>query len=161
MITGIPGTGKTTYGELFASRFGFVHHDLENLETLNRLFSDPSKYIDNTLNEGEQIVLTWGFLPQEQMGIVKQFQAKGFTLVWFDGNRPAALRVFNRRGTVPEYLFHMQIGRIDNSRVVQDLKPLVIDPFDDNEEFKDATLILEEIRKGSAPTEKSDGRLVG
>jgi len=155
LITGIPGTGKTTYGELFANRFGFIHYDLENRETINGLCVDPSKYIDSILNEGGRIVATWGFLPQEQMGIVKEFQAKGFTLVWFDGNRPAALRVFNRRGTVPEYLFHMQIGRIDNSRVVQDLKPLVIDPFDDNEEFKDATLILEEIRKGSAPNENS------
>jgi replicative DNA helicase len=36
LITGIPGTGKTTYGDNFAKEFGFLHHDLEDNQTLNR-----------------------------------------------------------------------------------------------------------------------------
>ena len=147
LITGIPGTGKTTYGELFASRFGFVHHDLENPATLNRLCADPSKYIDTISNEDERIVLTWGFLPQEQIGIVKQFQAKGFKLVWFDGNRPAALRTFITRGTVAEELFYLQMWRIENSKIVEALKPIIIDPFDKSDRFKDPAVILKEIER--------------
>src|SRR5215472_19276406 len=30
LITGIPGTGKTTYGNTFAKEFGFLHRDLED-----------------------------------------------------------------------------------------------------------------------------------
>jgi hypothetical protein len=29
LITGIPGTGKTRYGDKFATDFGFVHYDRE------------------------------------------------------------------------------------------------------------------------------------
>ncbi len=150
LITGIPGTGKTTYGSEFASQHGFVHYDLEVEETLNQLLSDPGRFIDGMLQGEKNVVATWGFLPNEQqVEAVRQFQAKGFELIWFDGNRRAALREFIRRGDVPETLFHIQMYRIEESKVIQHIAPMIIDPFDENEKLKDAAVILREIERKS------------
>jgi len=95
LITGIPGTGKTYYEKRFAEKFGFKHFDLENIDVLQRLVTAPSKFVADLLKNEGDIVATWGFVPNDhQIGIVHQFIAKGFKLVWFDGNRPAALREF-------------------------------------------------------------------
>jgi adenylate kinase family enzyme len=110
LVTGIPGTGKTCYGKLLAQKFGFVHYDLEAKTNLDPLLADPAKFMDTILEKEGDVVATWGFLPNdEQIQIVNQFQARGFTLVWFDGNRPAALREFINRGDVPEENFYLQM----------------------------------------------------
>jgi hypothetical protein len=148
LITGIPGTGKTTYGNTFASQNGFAHYDLEVPDVFAQLLSDPERFIETLLQGERNVVVTWGFLPDEnQVRLVKQFEVKGFQLVWFDGNRPAALRKFIRRGTVPEIFLYAQMYRIEESKVVQRIAPIVIDPFNENDEFKNATVILREIEE--------------
>ena len=148
LLTGIPGTGKTYYGNAFEHRFGFTHYNLEDAGTLSRLSSNPSKFIEQILQEQRDIVVTWGFFPDgQQTEVVKQFKSNGFKLVWFDGNRSAALRAFNERGTVPEELFDAQIQRIDESKVVQAIEPFIINTFDKNEKFKNPATILGEIEK--------------
>jgi hypothetical protein len=76
-------------------------------------------------------------------------------LIWFDGNRPAALREFQKRAeraaaqgraTAQEIDFYRQMYRIENSRVVERLKPTVINSFDDTGQFKPTRELLEEIR---------------
>jgi len=152
LITGIPGTGKSTYGQEFSRRFGFVHLDLEGQELLGQLLSDPGKFIDGLVDQTRNIVATWGFLPNEQqIQIAAQFKAKGFNLVWFDGDRPAAFRAFIKRGTVPEELFYLQMFRIENSKAIQRLKPLLINTFNQKGRFKDSKSVLREIEKGEIP----------
>jgi hypothetical protein len=56
-----------------------------------------------------------------------------FTLVQFSGQ---VMRAFNKRGTVSEELFHAQVQRIENSKVIQTIEPFIINTFDENEEFK-------------------------
>ena len=150
LITGIPGTGKTGYGESFAKRFGFTHYNLEDDNTLSRLLSDPSKFVEEILEKTGDIVVTWGFFPDEQQtAIVKQFKSSGFKLIWFDGNRPAARSAFNKRGTVSEELFDAQVWRIENSKVLQIIEPLAVNTFDKNGKFRDPAAILDEIEKGT------------
>jgi broad-specificity NMP kinase len=48
LLTGIAGTGKTTYADEFA-KFGFTHPDLENEAVLQRLFAAPSDFIAELL----------------------------------------------------------------------------------------------------------------
>jgi len=148
LITGIPGTGKTTYGNKFAVEFGFLHRDLEDQETLNHLVADPPKFIRGLLRENRNVVVTWGFAPDDQASpyLVQLFREAGFQWIWFDGNRPAALREFQRRGTVSERDLYVQMHRIENSRVVERLKPIVINSFDEHGQFKPANELLEEIR---------------
>jgi hypothetical protein len=65
------------------------------------------------------------------------------------GIGPAALREFQKRATVQEIAFYVQMYRIENSRIVERLKPIVINSFDDNAQFKAAKELLAEIRATS------------
>src|SRR5438552_2268444 len=150
LITGVPGTGKTWFGDKFAINFGFVHYDLEEQQTLNRLAANPAQFIAEIITRNENVVVTWGFLPDEtQTAIVLQFRNSGFKLIWFDGNRPAALREFQKRNTVPEELFYLQMYRIENSKVVNHIRPAIIDPFDGTGHFKSVNQLLTEIRQAN------------
>jgi hypothetical protein len=134
LITGVPGTGKTWYGNAFAKQFGFRHYDLENSKTRQRYFGAPAEFIAAILKRNEDAVVTWGFVPDaQQIEMVRQFEAGGFKLVWFDGNRPAAIRAFIRRGDVSEEALYAQMWKIENSRVIQKIAPLIINTFDENE----------------------------
>jgi len=66
--------------------------------------------------------------------------------IWFDGNRPAALRAFTKRGTVPEILFYRQVYKIEATKIIDTIKPAVIDSFDAQGEFKFPAALLEEMR---------------
>jgi adenylate kinase family enzyme len=148
LITGIPGTGKTTYGNKFAQEFGFLHRNLEDPETLNRFFPNPSQFIDELLNAKKNVVVTWGFGPDHELSVsrVLQLRSAGFKWIWFDGNRPAALREFQKRATVSELDLYVQMYRIEKSRIVEQLKPTVINSFDDRGQFKPTNELLAEIR---------------
>jgi hypothetical protein len=93
--------------------------------------------------------ITWGFMPNDQLStsVVLPLRSAGFKLIWFDGNRPAALRQFQKRNTVPEIAFYGQMYRIEETKIVEQLKPTIVNPFDNNGEFKPAAELLEEIRK--------------
>jgi adenylate kinase family enzyme len=150
LITGIPGTGKTCYGNKFAREFNFLHHDLEDqqTQTLNRFNSNPAQFIGELLKEERNVVLTWGFGPDcdRSVSLVLQLRSAGFKWIWFDGNRPAALREFQRRATVSEGDLRVQMHRIEQSRIVERLKPTVINSFDDRGQFKPTEQLLAEIR---------------
>ena len=148
LITGIPGTGKTTYGNNFAREFGFLHHDLEDNQTLNRFNTNPAQFIGELLNEKKHLVVTWGFGPDRERSVflVQQLRDAGFKWIWFDGNRPAALREFQKRATVSERDLHVQMHRIEQSRIVERLKPTVINSFDDRGQFKPTKQLLAEIK---------------
>jgi hypothetical protein len=132
LITGIPGMGKTDLGNNLAKDFGFVHYDLEDPNTLNRLLANPTQFIADIVSQSRDTTVTWGFNPEHQPSVssVLQFRAAGFKLIWFDGNRPAALREFIKRGTVPEIFFYLQMYRIEATKIIDTIKPVVIDPFD-------------------------------
>ncbi len=160
LIAGIPGTGKTCFAEKFAKKFDFLHHDLEvqQAQTLNRFDADPTKFIGELLNEKKNVVVTWGFAPdcERSVVLVKQIRSAGFKLIWFDGNRPAALRKFQKRAeraaalgraSAQEIDFYRQMYRIETSRIVEQLKPTVINSFDDTGQFKPTRELLEEIRQ--------------
>ena len=72
-------------------------------------------------------------------------KSKGFVVIWFDGNRPAAFREFMKRGTVSEAAFFHQMNNITSSNVVSVIKPFVISTFDDKGEFRDKGEIVKEI----------------
>jgi len=150
LITGIPGTGKTTYGDKFAKEFGFLHHDLEDQQTLTRLAANPSQFIGELLNQWKNVVVTWGFGPDDEpsVSLVLKFRSAGFKWIWFDGDRPAALREFQKRATVQEVDLYVQMHRIEKSRIVERLKPTVINSFDDRGQFKPTKELLAEIRAG-------------
>jgi len=98
LITGIPATGKTCFGNKFAKEFGFLHCDLEDqkAQIVNRFVENSTQFIGELLNEKKHVVVTWGFGPdcQRSASLIQQLRSAGFKWIWFDGNRPAALREF-------------------------------------------------------------------
>jgi adenylate kinase family enzyme len=149
LITGIPGTGKTTFADSLAKDFGFVHHDLEKQQTLDRLAASPTQFIADILSQNRDTMVTWGFVPDNQpsVSIVLQFKTAGFKLIWFDNNRPTALREFIKRGTVPEIAFYAQMYKIEASKIIDAVKPLVVNPFDAQNQFKSTDELLQELRR--------------
>jgi adenylate kinase family enzyme len=148
LITGIPGTGKTTYGDKFVNQFGFVHYDLEEPQTLNRFAGNPARFIADAVSQKKSVVVTWGFVLDEyQTALVLQFRSVSFKLIWFDGNRSAALRAFRKRATVSEEAFHAQMHRIEETKIVERLQPTVINPLNAPGKFKSPKKLLKEMRK--------------
>lgn len=154
LITGIPGTGKTTCGDAFAKEFGFLHCDLEDQHALKRFAANPALFIQELLREDKNVVVTWGFGPDDEpsLFLVQQLRNAGFEWIWFDGNRPAALREFQKRGTVQEIALYIQMYRIENSKIVERLQPTVINSFDEGGQFKPTKELLAEIRARSKKT---------
>jgi hypothetical protein len=98
------------------------------------------------------VVVTWGFGPncERSAFLVQQLRNAGFKWIWFDGNRPAALREFQKRATSPpEIFFYAQMYRIEETRIVELRKPIVINSFDDRGQFKPTKELLAEIRARS------------
>jgi adenylate kinase family enzyme len=159
LITGIPGTGKTTFGNTLAMDFGFAHYDLEDSATVSQCAPNPDRFIDDVLRTKNKIVVTWGFVPDHQYSVatVCKFKDKGFELIWFDGNRQAALKIFQTRAkqrsnSEADYdrqmeEFYLQMNRIEATKIVETLKPVVIDPFDAQGDFKPAAMLFDEIRR--------------
>ena len=145
LITGIPGTGKTKTGGYFQSQYGYTHINLEEQDKICALIQDPNKFIEQLLIEKKNVIVTWGFLPEEQGDVVKLFKENGFLLVWFDGNRPAALREFIKRGTVSTNLFELQMERITSSNIVRKINPIIINTFNEKGIFKKQAQIAREI----------------
>lgn len=63
LITGIPGTGKTCYGDKFATDFGFVHYDLEDQQALNR-FTTFAQLIIELLSLNKSVIVTGVSIPK-------------------------------------------------------------------------------------------------
>lgn len=142
LIVGIPATGKTTVGNFLRDKFNYKHINFEDGVSLNRFVQNPTTYINTELNQGD-IVITWGFVPvEEQIKIVKYLESYGFKLIWFDGNRAAAFREYLKIGR-EEKAFYFQMYRIEDSKVIERLNPLIINTFDGNGEFLDLELLTQ------------------
>src|SRR6266567_4994235 len=148
LIAGIPGTGKTTFGDKLATDFGFIHYDLEDMATLGLWDKNPTEFVQMISRQKKNAVVTWGFVPDDERSLlsVLDFRSNGFKLVWFDGDRPAAFRRFLDRGDVPEICLYAQMYKIELSKVIDRIKPAVINPFDLHGEFKPMADLLQEIR---------------
>ena len=143
LITGIPGTGKTCTGDYLQKHYGFQHVNLEDIKSVQtrKFWVNPSGFTQAATGD---LVATWGF-PPRLLGIVDEFRNLGFFVLWFDGARDAALRHFNRRATVPERQFHVQMGKVKNSGVVSALDAPQINPFEEDGEFRPSECIAKEI----------------
>ncbi len=146
LITGIPGTGKTTIGNYLEANCDFDHIDLESKKG-KRLLRNLQQLVKALSNLDKNTVVTWGFPPsQNGVDLVRAIKKEmGFELFWFEGNRQAARKVFNERGTVREELLDKQLKGIQQFEVVEKIDPIVYSPFKANGEFKPKEEIVEEI----------------
>ncbi len=133
LITGIPGTGKTSIGNFLESGRGYKHLDIENVFKTHGV--PGLEIVEKFLAEkGENMVITWGFRTVEDEPLVRRLQSLGYKMIWFDGNREAARREFLKRGDVPEALFDLQLRKIDKMDL-DSFKAMKVNTFDERGEF--------------------------
>lgn len=143
LITGIPGTGKTFIGTYLAKVYGFQHINLETMDQLHVFYANKNEFLA-AINT--PVVITWGFVPDQQVGDVLFLKQNGFQLIWLDGNRPAALREFINRNTVSQEAFYAQLYKIETCKTVTTIVPdLILDTFDVQGQFKQINLIAQEL----------------
>jgi hypothetical protein len=109
-------------------------------------------------NNGDTVV-TWGFVPDHQpsVSLVLEFKTAGFELIWFDRNRPAALNKSQERAKAESksdaevyfrmHEFYLQMYKIEATKIIDTIKPAVIDSFDAKGEFKSPAVLLKELRQ--------------
>ena len=154
LITGIPGTGKSKFGNYLADKCGYIHIDMESGDYISTIVTNPTSFIENLVNRHNNIVITWGFIPSdEQIQIVNLFRNYSFKIIWFDGDRGAARRKFIERDQKngPEYLknslaaLDLQMGKVQNSKNFNIINPIIINTFKSDHTFKSLDQILIEI----------------
>lgn len=152
LITGIPGTGKTTLGEWLAAHREFVHLDFEDDVLLARVVAGPDAFIRRVESDKRDTVINWGFDPVPyKIEFVLYLKMHQFKLLWFDGNREAAFRAFRRRGTVAELACYFQVENIDRTRVIEKIDPIKYNPFLPSGKFKRPADMMRDIERAEAP----------
>lgn len=146
LLSGIPGTGKTTVGNFLRDKYGFIHYNFEDLSTLALFAKDIPGFITRALSQ-DNVVITWGFMPYGHTEHVIEMKRRGFTLIWFDGNRDAAYREFMKRGAVSEDAYKIQMSNVISSNVIDKIQPTTINTFDRNGQFKKLDEIVKEMLK--------------
>ncbi len=146
LITGVPGTGKTSIGDYLKDKHGFKHINFEDGISLNQFISDTNAFLNGDCKISD-VVTTWGFVPSsEQIQLVDLLKSKGFKLFWFDGNRLAAFREYLKAGRL-EKLFYLQMYRICESDVISKINRIIINTFDKDGVFRKKGEIVEEIER--------------
>jgi hypothetical protein len=145
LITGIPGSGKTTIGKELEKKHEFKHVDMDEPGTLTKFTENTDEFIKKLKGSRTNIVITWEFVPETQTDFVIQLKNEGFKLIWFDGNREAAIKAFKKRNTVPEEALYIQLGNIENFKVVERIDPLIYNTFNKRGYFKTLEEIVRDI----------------
>jgi hypothetical protein len=148
LLTGIPGTGKTTLGNYLVEHHGFRHLDFET-STLPQFWQFGErgfrKQVAALKQQAQDTVVTWGFVPNSQLGMVKFMRSLGFEWIWLDGNRAAARRVFLARGTVSEELLDIQMEKIAAHVDLNALRPRIVNPFDEHGNFRPVERVVADV----------------
>jgi predicted ATPase len=147
LIAGVPGSGKTTIGDYLRDERGYLHVDMEALiqsAAPGTGWTSILASLAERRRSHPDMVLTWGFIPSQDDEVVRALQRAGHRLVWLDGNREAARRVFLQRGTVPEELLDLQMARIAQLDL-DSFDPTVINTFDRDGQFRSLNEIADQI----------------
>ena len=136
LICGVPGSGKTTFGNWLRDNHGYTHYDLER-ELYLGITQEPNA------------VVTWGYAPDciESKKVVLKFIKAGYLPVWFGGDWEHSYnRYAKRTGTsfIDGYRYFTQIKKILAERPDIGFQKK-INPFDENGEFKNPEDILKQI----------------
>ena len=148
LITGVPGTGKSTIGEHLAKNNDFFHLDMEKngFAPVRELKKKETKFLKK-LEPHKNVVITWGF-GFFSRPLVENLRKNGFVLFWLDGDRVASFKTFMQRDkhdTRSEYEYYSQLMGIIASDIVERLKPIVINPFTKSSELRPTAQVAEKI----------------
>lgn len=146
LIAGIPGTGKTTFGDFLAGQKGYTHIDMEEDHRTNKILENRDNFISTFFSEGSNIVVTWGFSPdQETIDIINYLAQQEFLVFWFDGNRDSSRKETLKRSEFDEETLQLQLKSLDEWNVPEKINAKIINVFDTNGNFRNQSDIAKEI----------------
>lgn len=144
IIAGIPGTGKTTFGNFLETK-GYLHLDMEEGHRTSKILDDPEGFIKTNLPSDKNAVLTWGFSPdQETIDLVNQLRDFGFRVFWFDGDRKLARQASLNRPDFSEEVLRQQMEALNAWNVPPKISAAVVNVFDATG-FRRSLAIAEEV----------------
>lgn len=127
LLSGIPATGKSSFGRWLEQEQGFVHLDYEN-GGLDRFGLTPAwraicqipppdvtAFVSALTALQRPVAFDWGF-PLPFLPLVEALHNAGIIAWWFDGDRAAARAAFVRRATVPVAALDIQMSAIGASQ---------------------------------------------
>lgn len=130
LLSGVPATGKSTFGRWLERNCNVAHIDLENgglgrfalapaWHPICRLPPPPdvTPFVSALRGLGRPVALDWGF-PPVWLPLVMALHEAGIAAWWFDGDRVAARRVFMERDTVPVAALDRQVREIGKHQLV-------------------------------------------
>jgi len=146
LIAGIPGTGKTTFGNFLEKNYGYVHVDMEENHNTSEMLNDTDVFIKKYFSGNKNVVVTWGFSPdQETIDIVNKLRTFGFKIFWFDGNRDFARKATMQRKDFDEQVLNKQMSSLDDWSIPEKIRAKIVDVFDLSGNFKNSEDIVKEI----------------
>jgi hypothetical protein len=143
LLSGIPATRKSTFGRYLAREHGFAHYDLECYPRgwpkpeLKQIWdNDLLSFVAKLLQDHGRVALDWGF-PVSCISLVKELQAAGVKLIWFDGDLTRARQAFIERGGIAVAAFDCQGKEIQQAGLPQSLDCVVVPALSANGVFLD------------------------
>jgi hypothetical protein len=98
---------------------------------------------------GSDVVISWGFIPEGQLGLVLALRERGYDWIWLDGDREAARRAFLARGTSTPRALETQMRAIAEHVDLDQMRPRIVDPFDEHGEFRPPEEVAAEILRSA------------
>jgi hypothetical protein len=121
LLSGIPATGKSAFARHLASVHAFAHYDLEyhprgwpNPELKEAWDRNRPDFLAQLRRQHDRVALDWGF-PVPCLSMVRELQAGGVKLIWFDGDIPRAREIFVQRGGLAVANFDSQVADIQKA----------------------------------------------
>jgi hypothetical protein len=151
LITGVPGTGKTTVAAWLAGN-GYRHTDMdgESPRAREELSYDTARFTAR-LGPGCSVI-TWGFSPLSEWAAVEKLRAAGYFAVWLDGDRVASFRAFMRRESgspLRERDYYRQMETVVSTQIAERLGAPVICPFTGDGRFRPVADIAADILRAA------------
>lgn len=162
LLTGMPAMGKTTIGDYLMDNHGYTHLDFEETtargEYLLKGDLNLKTSIMNLMQKTSNIVITWGFQPNETFSEIFLLRNLGFEWFWFDGNREHAYKQYLIRSNKycsgdlecmenAIYAWREQLKRIKayvDPNLVE-LSPTIINTYDSDGNFIDKVNITKQL----------------
>ena len=122
-VAGIPGTGKTHFGEWLRENRNYFHLDMEDgFRSMSELYEawqkgmesdDFNVFVTLLYKLPPDLIMTWGF-PPHAIHLAGKISEAGITPWWFDGDRDVARRLWAaREGHGDTTYFDYQCEQID------------------------------------------------
>jgi len=122
LLSGVPASGKSYFGNWLEQERGFLHLDIEKDGRLQQINLQQSwstcfqtrecdDFVVRLKELGRPVVQNWGF-PTAYLHVIESLRESGVDVWWFDADHSVARRSFLRRDDISVQAFDKQVTDI-------------------------------------------------